>query len=322
MLKRKLLLSDSAFPDKLESSEITHPVVLSKQQYIENKIIEGINNYNSKLKVSSIEYIRINEQFPDLNFFGIYTGIIVEDIEIQQSEKELNINKKYFVWEDTGRIYARKIVLYVIMSDYMEKSRSAFSQLFFPVLIEFMRFYNSSPSFSIANLPIYYINFQSKVSSNNILKQTAGMIISDIEYIDVFNINPKLKNVSSNMDKFSENYLDNYNPAVLLYSCDNFEIDRGSKVTTIKTNKLVIGDCLKIKSDGKYSFDGSKEKFYWIDILPIIILSCKNGYKIDYSLLKIFYDNNITNFSINDDKFRRFFNLIEFIKKINEGIKN
>ena len=105
---RKLILSDSGFPEKFNSSSISPPSGISKQQYIENQIIEKINKYNPKLKVSNIEYLKIVEQFPHLDFFEMYFGLIVEEFEINELKKDLYKDVEYYIWENGGKYFCRK----------------------------------------------------------------------------------------------------------------------------------------------------------------------------------------------------------------------
>lgn len=316
-MNRKLLLSGSSFPEKFISSSISSLGTVPKQQYMEEKVIEAINNYNTKLQVSSIEYLNIKDQFPHLNFFGKYAGIIVEDDKIEEIQKDRYIENKYFVWESHGEWYARKSVIYVFVGDKELVGRSSYSQLFFPVVSEFMGLYLSSPSFSIANHPMYYINFSSGKLPDSSMKQTAGMIASGIEYIEVFYTNSSLVDVPNSIRDFLIKYKEDFESTDITYASENFQIDLTNKITRINTNKLVLGDILDLKNGGsQYTFKGSKEKFYLIDIIPVIILSWKSRYEIDYTQLEEFYNLNIANFSPGDDKFHRFFLLIQFIKKI------
>ena len=317
-MERKLLLSSLGFPDKFLSSSISPPNTAPKQQYMEQKIIEAINRYNPKLKVSGIEYLDIKDQFPYLKI-GKYAGVIVEDIAIEQLQKDLYIEKQYFVWESGGEWYARKIVIYIFLSDYEVKGRNIISQSIFPELIDFMGLYNSSPSFSIANYPIYYINFLSnKITASTIIKQIAGMVASNIEYVEVFEENTELRNVPKSIKEYLTKFERDFVAGNTIYSSDYFEIDMNNEITKIKTDKLVLGDYLILKNGTgpEYQFKGSSEKFYWMEIMPIIILSWENGYTIDYTLLEDFYNQNSSRFSENDDKFHRFSLLIQFIKKI------
>lgn len=319
---RKLILSDSGFPEKFNSSSISPPTGISKQQYIENQIIEKINNYNPKLKVSNIEYLKIVEQFPDLDFLGKYSGILVEDIQVEQAQEEDYRNREYFVWESGNQYYARKIIIHVFIADLQSFGRNSFCQLFFPVLIDFMELYYSSPSFSIANHPIYFINLEPKGYPESIIKQTSGVIVSDIEYLEVFNTNTDLNFIPNDIKQYLNDFEESFSSASSVYSSDNFEIDMINKIVRIKTTKLIVGDYLEIKTNGKYDFKGSSEKFYWIEILPIIFLSIKNGYIIDYSDLEVFYQSNKSLFSLNSEKIERFLVLIKFIKKLQKVSNN
>lgn len=321
---RKLILSNSGFPEKFNSSDISPPSGISKQQYIENKIIEKINDYNPKLKVSNIEYLKIVEQFPHLDFLEMYFGVIVEDFEINKLKKDLYKDVEYYIWEDSGKYFCRKILIYVLMSLPKEGSRNAFiAQSLFPEAIDFMSYYHDAPSFSIANHPIYYINYvDKKITAPMIIKDIAGMVELGIENIEIFNEIDELVNIPKNIKDFLNKYYKDFEITRIPYIKDYCEIDVNKKTTIIKTDRLVIGDLLEYKSDSiTYKFKGSEEKFYWMSIIPIIIISLKNSYTVDYSKLEDFYNLNKSHFSSNDEKIERFLILINFIKKLIKGIK-
>lgn len=318
-MKRKLLLSSSGFPDKFISSGISSSATIPKQRFMEDKILETINIYNPKLNVSEIEYLDIRSQFPHLSFFGLYAGVIVEDFKINRPQRGYYLSKKYFVWETNGELFARKTVIYIIMSDFQESGRNIISQSFFPELIDFMNLYHLSPSFSIANHPIYYINFlDTEIRAASIIQQIAGMMASNVEHIEVFKSTLKLHNVPTGMRDFLKRYMTGFNPTDVTYSSVNYEINLGTMTTTIKTNKLILGDYIKLKNGigPEYQFNGSSDKFYWMDIIPIIHLSCYNHYSVDYSQLESFCSLYRVHFGARDDKFQRFLHLLQFIKKI------
>lgn len=321
-MNRKLLLPSSSFPNLFESSAIEFPSIPAlKIQYMEETIMNAINSFNPKLKISNIEYVeKIKDQFPHLDFFGKYISVIVEDIEIEESQQAEYTNKQYYVWEFNNIYFARRILIYTFIADLQVVGRNTFCQTFFPELIDFMNCYHSSPSFSIANHPIYFINFEYKDYPDSIIRQAAGLIASDIEYMEVFNQNDDLVYVPKNIREYLNKFEDDFNSLVQTYSSDFFEIDFVNKSTTIKTNKLVLGDYLELKQNGKYDFNGSSEKFYWIEILPIIFLSIKNEYKLDYTLLENFYATNNPHFSSGSRKIERFDFLIKFIKKFISGV--
>ena len=302
-MSRKLLLSD-LIQSKFNSSEIVPSGTLPKQQYLEEKIINAINRYNQKLNISTIDYVDIKVHLPYFNFFGKYIGIITEDVELKELQKD-----------------TKNVVAYVFIADSQGIGRNTFCQAFFPELIEFMNLYKTSPSFSIANHPIYFVDFESNNRPNSIIKQIAGLITSDIEYIDVFNANFDLSYVPRDIQQYLSKFEDGFDDSIPSYSSDFFEIDIINKLIKIKTDKLIVGEYLKTKANGDYDFDGSSEKFYWMETLPVVFLSMKNGYKIDYSRLESFYTVHQDLFSAGSSKLKRFDILIQFVKKIVRGAR-
>jgi hypothetical protein len=140
------------------------------------------------------------------------------------------------------------------------------------------------------------------------------------KYIEVFNENDDLSSVPKNIKHYLNKFEDGFNSATTLpYASDFFEIDVLNKITKIKTDKLVLGEYLEIKN-GYHDFKGSSEKFYWMEILPIVFLSIENGYKINYTLLENFYTSNQPSFSPRSSKIERFAFLIQFIRKIILGV--
>lgn len=316
----KMLLSKLGFPEKFENSSITVPIGMIKKDYIEKEILDSILKCNFKLHISKIEYLdKIKDQFEQLET-GTYAGVIVEDTKIDPIDEYLCKENGSFVWNQENSKFARKIVAYVFLSDYKVNSRnSAIAQVIFPEIIDYMKLYIESPSYAIANHPIYFINiFSEEITADSIIKQIAGMIILGIKYIEVFKENMELKDIPRNItDYINRFYLGNMG-VDKKYSCEYFEVDFEKKMMTIKTDKLVPGEYLVVKTKNplKYDFNGSSEKFYWLEIMPIIFLARENNFIIDYSLLEKFYSDNENRFSKKNEKLQRFYVLIEFIKKI------
>lgn len=318
-MERKLLLQKSKFPAKFEEIEVNPANGISKQKYVEDKIIQSINEYNYKLNISSIEYDDIQNQFKDIRTSD-FTGVIIEEIEIKETEKDRYDNEKYFLLNSGDKWLVRRILTYVFFSDSNESSRSSlFTQSIFPTTIDYMMDFISSPSYTIVNHPIYFVNIiNKKITANSLIKRLASFIVLGFEYIEVFNNNTiNSKEVPIDVKNFIKKYDNTYKEDDLIFSSNFFEVNFDLKTIKIKTDKLVVGDFLKQNaSTGKISFNGSSEKFYWMEILPIIICGCNNDYKIDFSDLEYFYNSNVNNFSSRDDKIKRFPILIEYIKKI------
>lgn len=318
-MERKLLLQKSKFPSKFGEIVVSPANGISKQKYVEDKIIKSLNEYNYKLNISSIEYDDIQNQFKNIRTSD-FTGVIIEEIEIKEIEKGRYDSDEFFVLNTQDKWFVRSIVAYIFLSDSNESGRSSlFTQSIFPATIDYMLDFISSPSYTIVNHPTYFVNIiNKKITANSLIKRLASFIVLGFEYIEVFNNNTiDSKEVPTDVKNFIKKYDNAYKEDEPVFSSSFFEIDFELKKIKIKTDKLVVGDFLKQNTaTGTIGFNGSSEKFYWMEILPIIICGCNNDYKIDFSNLEHFYNSNINNFSSRDDKIKRFPILIEYIKKI------
>ncbi len=314
---KKLLLSNAGFPQKFLTSSIIIPPNFDKQQFIENKVLESINKYNPKLNVTKIEYLVISSQFPNLDL-GIYAGLIVEDIEISENQKDFYLTKGCHISIVEEKLISRKILVYVFLTNNEENGRDIISQYIFPEIIDFMGAYYTSPSFEIVNHPIYFVNiFKNRTTASSIIKQIAGMIASNIEYIEVFNFNSELSNIPKDIYEYIKMFEKDFDEETHNFKCDFYEIDFIRKTIIIKVDRLVLGNYIKIRDNSSiYQFKGSSEKFYWAEVLPISILAQENGYKVDLTLLENFYKENKDRFSEGDTKMKRFSLLIKFINKL------
>lgn len=313
-MKRILLLESSGFPEKFRKVEVTPPAGLTKQEYLEQEVLEAINTYNPKLKLTKVEYTNLRTQFPDVQP-SKFTGLIVEDIEIKETEQGRYSQLGYFIWDDSTEWFARKIVMYVFLTNPKEESRNILvAQTIFPAFIDYMNDFINSPSYTIANHPIYFINIINKtITAQSVLKPLAGIIAAGINYIEIFptTINPKT--VPLDVESFVRKYESGCTGST--FATDYYEVDFTAKKLKLKTTNLVLGG--HIERNGAYlQFKGSYEKFYWMGILPIFLIANQDGFEIDYSELENFYNTNIGNFNPSNEKFHRFSILIKYIKKL------
>ena len=86
-----------------------------------------------------------------------------------------------------------------------------------------------------------------------------------------------------------------------------------------KTIKILcpVDDLL---NEDKTDFKGSKEKFYWTQILLISIIASKNNYTLDISDYEDFIANYESVFSPTSDKFNRFKTVLAYLKKLQRGL--
>jgi hypothetical protein len=311
-MERILLLHNSGFPEKFNSIELEPPDNLTKLNYVERSVLESINIYNPKLNVTRIEYIDLNSQFPQVHV-GAFTGLIIEELVIHQEYANALMSEGCFVWSDNDNWYSKRIVGYVFLSDYAARSRNVFiSQSIFPELIDYIGDFLPSPSYTIANHPIYFINIVNQViTAQSILIQIAGLIAAGINYIEVFSSSFNPNSIKTSIEDFVKTYEQSYVQGQTIFSNEKYAIDFSLKELKLKTNNLVDSS-----SPNRFQIQGSNEKFYWMSTLPLVFLACKNNYVIDYSHLENLINSNIPNFSERNLKFQRFKTFLNYIKKL------
>lgn len=317
-MERILLLNDKRFPGDLINVNVSPPTGVSKTSYVESRIINAINNYNPKLDVKRIEYLAIETQFP---FYkkSKSNGALIEEFEILPSEQSRYIRNGCYVYNVGAKCFCRRVMLYIFVSGANEDTRTAFiSQTVFPTLLEYADEFMESPSYTLSNHKFCFINVLNKtLTSSMILRHLAGLCAAGMDYVEVFpnsSLNPAI--IPSDLKKFLEEYssdfVGNYNALTNSYEDDYYLIEFKEKKVTWRTASMIS----KLKTTaGVVDFNGSAEKFYWIEILPISIFAYNQGYKVDYSEYENFVTMYKSRFSSTSDKFKRCEVLLEYAKK-------
>lgn len=316
---RKLILNNDNFPSSFNDIENLEQYSQDEKiEFIENNIIKQINLYNPKMSVMEILYENLTEQFEDIHI-SKYTGAIVEDQCINDKFVENYRKHKYFIYNKDGRLYARKIIEYIFVSPATERSRNAFcSQVFFPVIIDYIKTYISSPSYSIANHKFMFINIvNNEISANSILRPLAVLTKIGMDYVDVFTQAINLAQIPNDLNTFlkqyDRDYHEHYNEESNIYTNDYYLINFNKKIFQIKMDYILNN--IELKTQEKYDFKGSSEKFFWIVILPISIWAYNLDYKINFKNYVDFCNEYRGKFKDNSDKFLRFEFLINYFNK-------
>lgn len=319
MCERIILLNSECYPMKFEDINVNPPNQSSKIEYVENSIITAMNKYNPKLSITRLEYLNIQEQFPQCK--GQQSnGLLIEEFEINEANQERYSRGGCYITTDGNQIICRRIILYLFVSNPTESSRTAFvSQTVFPSLIEYANDYISSPSYSIANHKFCFINIvNSHMTANMILRHLVGLCCAGIDYVEVFN-NKTLNvadiptNLKDIIEKYDSKFATNYNNHTEIYKNDYYEIDFKQKI--FRWRVVYILKNIVINTANRIGFQGSSEKFYWIEVLPMALYAYKKGFRIDYNEYAKFIADYIGIFDDENTKFRRFRVLLAYIEK-------
>ena len=313
----KILLNSKAFPNNL-SNIVTPEEVLEDQKisWVEQKIISAINQKNPKLKILNIEYCDISARFPDF-LDSNYAGLIVEEFKISLEQEQYYRCRNYFVYSCDDGVFAQRPWIYIITTSATEPGRNVFvSQSIFPTLIDYMSKFLETPCYEVANHPIYFLNIVNKqVVAQSIIKPIHALALMNVCYIDVFNSTRNVSNKTLSLKEYVVKFdASNYNEEHQLYTSAKFDLDFKNKKFKIKTQDLITGGYLVQKSS-YIDFNGSSEKFYWMEILPVTIKAFEEKFDIDYNDFKTFCQRK-SEFSPSSSKFSRFETILSFIKKL------
>lgn len=316
-MKRIIILNDRQFPNGFNYVPVIPTEGITKVAYVEQKILDAVNSYNRKLNVQKIEYLPIEKQFPKYKK-GKSNGVLIEEFDINPKESETYIRNGCYVYSLGARCLCRRILLFLFISGATENTRTAFiSQTVFPTLIDYAGEFIDSPSYSIANHKFCFINILNKtITSNMILRHLASLCAAGMDYVEVFanSINPSLipMDLKEFLKEYASKFIINYNDATQIYEDDNYKINFAKKIFIWKTSSMISK---LIQKEGVLDFNGSAEKFYWIETLPMSLFAYKQGYTVDYTDYYNFVKTYKSKFSPSSEKFSRCEVLLSYIEK-------
>ena len=319
------MLNNKKFPNAFNSISVTPPAGMTKIDYTKKRMIEALNQYNPKLKVTRIEYLAIETQFP--NYIKCKSnGLLIEEFDINPALAATYRANGCYVYSVGTRCVCRRIMMYIFILNADKDTRNALiSQTVFPTLLDYAKEYMQSPSYSIANHKFCFINILNKtLTANTILRHLASLCVIGMDYVEVFgngSIDTKQipKDIKSFLREYESKFDTKYNDVTDIFEDENYRIEFSNKLfvwkaATMAASKIGASKTAK-KAATTVDFKGSGEKFYWIETLPMAIFAYNQGYKVDYSDYTNFITTFKPRFSSTSDKFARCEVLLEYIEK-------
>lgn len=254
------------------------------QTQLEAPLINLLNTKNPKLMVSAVEYVDIKSEFM---LTQKRTGVIVD--------------------ED---ISGKSIIAYVFLSPEEEDGGNSFvGQTIFPDLIDRMELYINSPTFTMLNHPIYFINMAKTAIGRESTKRDFSFLCSiGIHYLELNNnLDIKINDIPKQLSKFHEECVTNKNLSSKYYDYN----------AITNTLKIVIPQELNVLVNASGTdFKGSSEKFFWTEVLSISIIGMKSGCLLNFDQLGTFISRYENTFSPNSEKMRRCKVLLKYLEKL------
>lgn len=263
----------------------------------EKSLINRINNYNNKLNIQEIRYDNLSTLFPNADLPKyLHNGIMIREYEVNGDYKILNQKEEELFRED-DKYYLRVIDAYVFTTMTTNETRNAYiAQMIFPTLTELIERFLEGPSYSLANHPIYVVNLYEKEQAKKIQRNIVQLKTLGINYIQMHEDINSFTKKNYNLYKFLNTFYDFDGKIV---STNDFLIDIEEKKLELKVGSNIVNN------EGK--IHGSNEKFYYMEILPIIYFAYKENYYINIANLTNFVqqlseETNTTSKKLNDLK--------------------
>lgn len=220
-------------------------------------LISKMNKVNSKYKIESIEFV--DEPVPVIGSNAINAGRIIKKVNDEIITQA-----------------------YIFVSNPNLGSRNIFgSQQLFPGLSHLIRHYIPSPSFDLANLPIYFVNGSTDKITNSMQETIMGMSLMDVRYVQLFNEeslpNGLFRNNLVGYSRFISNEINVKKNGIVITDFYNLNYIEKKISFTTKT----------FKEDKIDSF-GSSDRFFVIKAYPALILADKEKYSIDITKIQNF----------------------------------
>ena len=245
------------------------------------KVLNSINEYNPKMKVTEIRFVPQDESFGlmkecDSKFFGIFAETL-EDGATSVDAKDGD------VWIENASfgIKIHRAVAYAIMAIDTGSRNAVVSQQAFPSLFTLIRRNLTSPGLTLTDRPIYLIDLLSAgheegTQASSIRRSFIAMCASGSAVVCPFHKGFSIEDLPS---------LPEYvvNSAKKGESC--LSLDEETKTLCILGKYTGLFDDTKVVNtkNKKVGVYGSNDKFYATIILGGFCLARRFGYKVDLS---------------------------------------
>ncbi|MFV5769288.1 hypothetical protein [Mammaliicoccus sciuri] len=243
-------------------------------------LLKKMNEKYPKYKINNIKFV--SDPIPFIKTSPINAGMIVKQIE-----------EEYIP------------LAYIFLSMPKLGSRNIFgAQQLFPGLSYLVKEFINSPSFTLANLPIYFVNGSTDYVTESMQETITAINLMDVGYVQLFD-------EESLPQKLFKSNLIQYSKFI-----SNDEIDTSKKVITtdfynldFENKKLIFRADYLVKAANS-SF-GSSDRFFVIKSYPAVILADEMKYTIDISEIKSF----IEDYSYGKNNIMPFIDYTEKLKK-------
>ena len=282
------------------------------------KVLNAINEYNPKMKVTEIRFVPQDESFAlmkdcDSKFFGIFAETLEDDtVAADVDERD--------VWREktSSGIVIHKVVAYSIIAIPTGSRNGVISQQAFPALFTLIRRNLTSPGFTLTDRPIYLIDLlvdghEGETQASSIRRSFIAMCASGLAIVCPFHRGfsiedlPPLSEYVANSAKKGESCL---------------SLDEETKTLCILGKYTGLFNDAKAvdTANKKNAVNGSNDKFYATIILGGFCLAHRFGYKVDLSSIHDAFAEldrkRNAGWTIVGDKYENLKSVLDYMEKV------
>lgn len=314
---RFLLLNKTRYPKDFRLAKYKFPELTSWEK-IEQRIIDALNARNSKWKIEGCKYVIDSKNFslaPNSSFIGLIAS--EETVLKRDISKPIPFDFVILPGASEEQVTVYSPLAYVFLSPTKEDGRNVlFTQSIFPALIDIIEQGLPGPSYSVSNHPMVSVNLVNKeITAPSLIKRLNSFQACGIEVVEPFYETVDEK-VCYSLESFARSCdLDSIDGSIK--ETPDYRIDFNNKILKIKTEHLVPGDYLTQDQNGRHQVHGSSEKFYWVEIVPLVMMAIKEDYEINFDDLKSFIEAEAPIFD--GSKFNRMKILLQYLEKVEKA---
>lgn len=276
-------------------------------------VIEKINGYNPKLRIGRIL------PFPGEPSFGIAKRAESSKFALV-AEARGEVPDSHPLAPDEGVVKTAdaptvlyRAVLYLFVAIESTGRNVFVTQTVFPGLCALIDEMKAAPGIAFSSHPVYFLDLASGDMPGSVLRTLKLFTAMGIGYVPVYRTN--LEAVPWGLEALLQSAGDQREGRKY------YSVDAESRTLTYTKSQFLPG---RLLADGatlaNWNFFGSKDKFYWSEVLPVAVVAAHSGFRIDCSevltyLAEVRAGSGEAKMSA---KFNRTVALFEYIQKISQ----
>lgn len=280
-------------------------------------VLTALNTYNPMLKVERI-----------LSFPGGSSFAIAERADskrfalVAEPRSPLHAGQAFGPDEGTaesedGEAVLYKAVLYVLVSPSSLAGRNIFAtQTIFPALCALITEMLDAPGLAFSAHPVYFLDLSAGELPTSVRRSLMLFAAMGMGYLSAHRDGLDAAAVPRRLDELLASTGDQQRGGRRYYS-----IDAERRALKFSSDQFVPGALLhETSTPVRWAYNGSSDKFYWSEVVPIAVVAAHSGYKVDSSDV-VTYLETVKSESEGrrmSEKYQRTVALFKYIQKLGE----